>query len=145
MTTPVAFIGHLTAGRAQMGTSLAFHLTFAVLGVGLPFMMLMAEGMHLRTGDPVWRALARRWAKAFAILFAVGAVSGTIISFELGLLWPGFMRYAGPLIGMPFPRLVHAKLKAAKALKVKESLITILATWAGGMMYMKLHVKRSKF
>ena len=67
MTTPVAFIGHLTAGRAQMGTSLAFHLTFAVLGVGLPLMMLMAEGMHLRTGDPVWRALARRWAKALAV------------------------------------------------------------------------------
>ena len=95
MTTPVAFIGHLTAGRAQMGTSLAFHLTFAVLGVGLPLMMLMAEGMHLRTGDPVWRALARRWAKAFAVLFAVGAVSGTIVSFELGLLFPRFMAFAG--------------------------------------------------
>jgi cytochrome d ubiquinol oxidase subunit I len=102
MTTPVAFIGHLTAGRAQMGTSLAFHLTFAVLGVGLPFMMLMAEGMHLRTGDPVWRALARRWAKAFAILFAVGAVSGTIVSFELGLLFPRFMAFAGGVIGLPF-------------------------------------------
>ena len=51
-----------------------------------PVMMLIAEGMHLRTGDRVWLALARRWSKAFAILFAVGAVSGTIISFELGLL-----------------------------------------------------------
>src|SRR3954453_4393899 len=96
------FIGHLTAGRAQMGTSLAFHLTFAVLGVGLPLMMLVVEGMHLRTGDPVWLALARRWSKAFAILFAVGAVSGTIISFELGLLWPGFTRVAGGIIGLPF-------------------------------------------
>ena len=81
--TAATVIDHLTAGRAQMGSSLAFHLTFAVLGVGLPLMMLIAEGMHLRTGDPVWRALARRWSKAFAILFAVGAVSGTIISFEL--------------------------------------------------------------
>jgi len=102
MTTPVAFIGHLTAGRAQMGTSLAFHLAFAVLGVGLPLMMLVAEGMHLRTGDPVWRALARRWARAFAILFAVGAVSGTIVSFELGLLFPRFMAFAGGVIGLPF-------------------------------------------
>jgi cytochrome d ubiquinol oxidase subunit I len=95
-------MSHLVVGRAQMGTSLAFHLSFAVFGVGLPVMMLAAEGMNLRTGDPVWRALARRWSKAFAILFAVGAVSGTIISFELGLLWPGFTRVAGGIIGLPF-------------------------------------------
>jgi cytochrome bd ubiquinol oxidase subunit I len=95
-------MNHLVAGRAQMGTSLAFHLTFAILGVGLPVMMLAAEGLHLRTGDPTWRALARRWSKAFAILFAVGAVSGTIISFELGLLWPRFTDVAGRIIGLPF-------------------------------------------
>jgi cytochrome d ubiquinol oxidase subunit I len=99
---PLASISHVVAGRAQMGTSLSFHLFFAVLGVGLPLMMLIAEGMHLRTGDPVWRALARRWSKVFGVLFAVGAVSGTIISFELGLLWPRFMAYAGGIIGLPF-------------------------------------------
>jgi cytochrome d ubiquinol oxidase subunit I len=93
---------HLIAGRAQMGTSLAFRLSFAVLGVGLPVMMLLAEGMHLRTGDEAWYALARRWSTAFAILFAVGAVSGTIISFELGLLWPRFTEIAGGIIGLPF-------------------------------------------
>src|SRR3954453_9951045 len=97
-----AVIDHLSAGRAQIGTSLAFHLMFAVLGVGLPLMMLIAEGMHLRTGDPVWRALARRWSKAFGILFAVGAVAGTIFSFELGLLFPRFMAFAGGIIGLPF-------------------------------------------
>ena len=107
MLTPVtglamAAVTHLTAGRGQMGTSLSFHLFFAVLGVGLPLMMLTAEGMHLRTADPVWRALARRWSKVFAILFAVGAASGTIISFELGLLWPRFMAFAGGIIGLPF-------------------------------------------
>ncbi len=102
ITLPFGAVSHLTAGRAQMGTSLSFHLFFAVLGVGLPLMMLVAEGMHLRTGDPVWRALARRWAKVFAVLFAVGAASGTIISFELGLLWPRFMAYAGGIIGLPF-------------------------------------------
>lgn len=99
---PLAAISHLTAGRGQIGTSLSFHLFFAVLGVGLPLMMLVAEGMHLRTGDPVWRALARRWSKVFAVLFAVGAASGTIISFELGLLFPRFMAYAGGIIGLPF-------------------------------------------
>ena len=99
---PPAVISHLTAGRSQIGTSLSFHLFFAVLGVGLPLMMLVAEGMHLRTGDPVWRALARRWSKVFAVLFAVGAASGTIISFELGLLFPRFMAYAGGIIGLPF-------------------------------------------
>ena len=97
---PLAAISHLTAGRSQIGTSLSFHLFFAVLGVGLPLMMLVAEGMHLRTGDPVWRALARRWSKVFAVLFAVGAASGTIISFELGLLFPRFMAYAGGIIGL---------------------------------------------
>jgi cytochrome bd ubiquinol oxidase subunit I len=104
MTSSLAFgaVSHLTAGRGQMGTSLSFHLFFAVLGVGLPLMMLIAEGMHLRTGDPTWRALARRWSKVFAILFAVGAASGTIISFELGLLWPRFMAFAGGIIGLPF-------------------------------------------
>src|SRR6202012_3427314 len=97
-----AAVSHLTAGRSQIGTSLSFHLFFAVLGVGLPLMMLVAEGMHLRTGDPVWRALARRWSKVCAVLFAVGAASGTIISFELGLLFPRFMAYAGGIIGLPF-------------------------------------------
>src|SRR6201986_594493 len=102
MTPSIAAVSHLTAGRSQIGTSLSFHLFFAVLGVGLPVMMLAAEGMHLRTGDPVWRALARRWSKVFAILFAVGAASGTIISFELGLLFPRFMAYAGGIIGLTF-------------------------------------------
>src|SRR4051812_28596857 len=95
-------MSHLVAGRAQMGTSLAFHLAFAVFGVGLPVMMVIAEGLHLRSGDRMWLALAQRWSKAFAVLFAVGAVSGTIISFELGLLWPRFTEIAGGVIGLPF-------------------------------------------
>src|SRR5438309_4811365 len=85
-----------------MGTSLAFHIVFAVLGVGLPLLMLVAEGLWLRTQDEVWLNLARRWSKAFGILFAIGAVSGTALSFELGLLWPPFMQFAGPIIGPAF-------------------------------------------
>lgn len=92
----------LLAARAQMAMSLAFHIVFAAAGMGLPLLMALAEAMWLRTGDPGWKALCKRWAKGTAILFAVGAVSGTVLSFELGLLWPGFMALAGPIIGMPF-------------------------------------------
>src|SRR5579862_7904335 len=77
----------LLAARAQMGTSLAFHIIFASLGVGLPLLMCVAEGLALWRHDTTWMMLARRWAKGSAILFAIGAVSGTILSFELGLLW----------------------------------------------------------
>jgi cytochrome d ubiquinol oxidase subunit I len=85
-----------------MGTSLAFHIVFAALGVGLPLLVCIAEGLWLRTHDRVYYDLARTWSKGMAILFAVGAVSGTILSFELGLLWPVFMKYAGGIIGLPF-------------------------------------------
>ncbi|HEX3469062.1 MAG TPA: cytochrome ubiquinol oxidase subunit I [Candidatus Elarobacter sp.] len=93
---------HVIAARAQMGTSLAFHIVFAALGVGLPLLVFIAEGLWLRTGRRAYYELARTWAKGMAVLFAVGAVSGTILSFELGLLWPVFMRYAGAIIGLPF-------------------------------------------
>ncbi len=85
-----------------MALSLGFHIIFAVIGIGMPALMVLAERKWLKTGDPVWLDLAKRWSKGTAILFAVGAVSGTVLSFELGLLWPRFMEYAGPIIGMPF-------------------------------------------
>jgi cytochrome d ubiquinol oxidase subunit I len=92
----------LLAARTQMALSLGFHIVFAEIGIAMPLMMVIAEWRWRRTGDRTYLDLARRWAKGTAILFAVGAVSGTVLSFELGLLWPGFMRFAGPLIGMPF-------------------------------------------
>ncbi len=92
----------LLYARWLMGTSLAFHIVFSAVGVAMPLLMVVAEWRWRRTGAPHHLDLARRWAKGAAILFAVGAVSGTVISFELGLLWPGFMRFAGPIIGMPF-------------------------------------------
>lgn len=92
----------LAAARAQMTLSLAFHILFAVAGMAMPVLMAIAEALHLRTRDPLYRELAHRWAKGTAILFAVGAVSGTVLSFELGLLWPGFMEKAGPVVGLPF-------------------------------------------
>ncbi len=92
----------LLAARTQMALSLGFHIVFAEIGIAMPLMMLVAEWRWLRTRDRAYLYLARRWATGTAILFAIGAVSGTVLSFELGLLWPGFMRFAGPLIGMPF-------------------------------------------
>jgi len=92
----------LLAARTQMGTSLAFHIIFAALGVGLPLLMCIAEGLALRRKDVVWMALTRRWARAAAILFAIGAVSGTILSFELGLLWPTWIKFAGAVVGPAF-------------------------------------------
>ena len=92
----------LTAARAQMEVSLAFHMIFAALGIGLPLLMVVAEGLWLRTGEAHYLGLARKWAKATALTFAVGAVSGTALSFELGLLWPRFMGFAGAMIGPAF-------------------------------------------
>jgi len=95
-------VSDLLAARFQMGLSLAFHIVFAVVGIASPAMMVIAERRWRASGDSIYLDLAKRWARGTAILFAVGAVSGTVLSFELGLLWPGFMRVAGPVIGMPF-------------------------------------------
>jgi cytochrome d ubiquinol oxidase subunit I len=81
-----------------MATSLALHIIFAIIGIALPLMMAIAEALWLRTGEENYRFLARRWAKGSAILFAVGAVSGKVLSFELGLLWHRFMSFAGAII-----------------------------------------------
>jgi len=92
----------LLAARSQMAVSLAFHIIFAVVGIAMPLLMVLAERRWQVTGDPIYLDLAKRWSRGTAVLFAVGAVSGTVLSFELGLLWPGFMEFAGPIIGMPF-------------------------------------------
>ena len=92
----------LLAARGQMAMSLAFHILFAVAGMAMPLLMVLAEWLYQRTGEAATLELAKRWAKGTAILFAVGAVSGTVLSFGLVLLWPQFMRHAGPLVGMPF-------------------------------------------
>ena len=92
----------LLAARSQMGTSLIFHIIFSVLGVGLPLMLFLAEGLALWRKDATWMMLARQWTKTFGILFAIGAVSGAIVEFEITLLWPTFTNYSGAIIGLPF-------------------------------------------
>ncbi|MBD0255984.1 MAG: cytochrome ubiquinol oxidase subunit I [Cytophagales bacterium] len=92
----------LLSARLQMAVSLGFHIIFACIGMVMPFLMAFAHWKWLRTGQPVYLDLTKTWSKGVAIFFATGAVSGTVLSFELGLLWPEFMRHAGPVIGMPF-------------------------------------------
>ncbi|MDQ3500159.1 MAG: cytochrome ubiquinol oxidase subunit I [Actinomycetota bacterium] len=93
---------NLLAARNQMAISLGFHIIFAALGIGFPLITLIAHWRGLRTGDMHYLELARRWSKTMAVLFAVGAVSGTILSFEMGILWPGLMGPFGDVIGLPF-------------------------------------------
>src|SRR6185437_4989068 len=90
------------AARASLAFSLAFHIVFAALGIGLPLMFCIAEGIGLRRRDATWYALARRWSKAAGILLVVGAVSGTALSFEFGLLWPRFMAFGSGIFGLMF-------------------------------------------
>src|SRR2546421_5722936 len=93
---------NLVAARAQMGVSLVFHVIFSVLGVGLPLLLCLAEGLALWRKDGTWLSLSRQWTKAFSALFAIGAVSGAIVEFELALLWSGLVKNAGAIIGLPF-------------------------------------------
>ena len=90
------------AARFQMSISLGFHIIYAAIGMTMPFFMFVAEYKWVKTGKEVYLLLAKSWSKGVAIFFAIGAVSGTVLSFELGLLWPEFMKHAGPIIGMPF-------------------------------------------
>ncbi|MCU1467220.1 MAG: cytochrome ubiquinol oxidase subunit [Actinomycetia bacterium] len=88
--------------RQQMAFSLGFHIVLACIGMSVPFLVVLAEWKGQRTGDPVYTTLARRWAKVMGVLFAVGAVSGTILSFEFGILWPRWMGRFGDVMGLPF-------------------------------------------
>ena len=85
-----------------MAMSLGFHIIFAIIGMAMPLLMIIAEWRWLKTGQEVYLAIAKRWAKGTAIFFAIGAVTGTVLSFQLGLLWPWFMEWAGPIIGPAF-------------------------------------------
>ena len=86
----------LLAARMQMAVSLGFHIVFACIGMVMPFLMAAAHYRYLKTGKQVYKDLSLAWAKGVAIFFATGAVSGTVLSFELGTLWPTFMEHAGP-------------------------------------------------
>ncbi|MEO6685367.1 MAG: cytochrome ubiquinol oxidase subunit I [Dyadobacter sp.] len=90
------------AARSQMALSLGFHIIFSCIGMVMPFFMAVAHYYYLKTDKIVYKNVTKAWSKGVAIFFATGAVSGTVLSFELGLLWPKFMEHAGPIFGMPF-------------------------------------------
>jgi cytochrome d ubiquinol oxidase subunit I len=92
----------LLAARQMQAMSFIFHIPLVCFGIAFPAMVLFAEGLWLRTGNPVYKAVAKRWSKVMLILFAVGVVTGTILSFELGLLWPNFMATFGDVFGLAF-------------------------------------------
>src|SRR5829696_7208116 len=93
---------NLLAARNQMGFTLGFHIVLACFGVAFPLVMLTAEWYGHRKQDPEALRLARNWSKGVAVLFAVGAVTGTVLSFEMGLLWPRFMERFGDVFGIGF-------------------------------------------
>src|SRR5215217_8027782 len=92
----------LLPAREQMAFTLGFHIILVPFGVAFTAIMLIANYRGLRRGDEQALVLARRWSQVSAVLFAVGAVSGTVLSFELGLLWPGLMGRYGAAFGIPF-------------------------------------------
>ncbi|MCG9972754.1 cytochrome ubiquinol oxidase subunit I [Christiangramia crocea] len=93
---------NLDYARLQMAFTLGFHIIFACIGMVMPFFMVVSHKKWLNTRKPVYLDLTKAWQKGVAIFFVTGAVSGTALSFELGMLWPEFMKHAGPVIGMPF-------------------------------------------
>ena len=92
----------LEAARSQMAFTLGFHIILASIGVAFPAIILIANYLGLKRGDAVALDLARRWSKVAAVTFVVGAITGTVLSFEMGLLWPEFMRRFGDVFGLPF-------------------------------------------
>src|SRR3954470_3000838 len=93
---------HLLEARQMQALSFAVHIPLVAFGTAFPAMVLFAEWLHHRTGDPVLRTLARRWTRIMVALFAVGVITGTILSFEMGLLWPNFMASFGGVFGLGF-------------------------------------------
>ena len=93
---------YLFQARQMQALSFAVHIPLVCFGIAFPSLVLLAEWLHLRTGNPFYSQIAKRWSKAMLALFAVGVVTGTILSFELGLLWPNFMATFGDVFGLGF-------------------------------------------
>ncbi len=93
---------YLDEARQMQALSLAVHIPLVCFGIAFPAMVLFMEGLWLRTGDPLYKTIAKRWSKVMITLFAIGVVTGTILSFEFGLLWPEFMSTFGDVFGLAF-------------------------------------------
>lgn len=101
-------MSHLLIARSLFGTTMAFHIIFATIGVGLPLMILTAEIIYQRTNDKDYAIMAKRWTKAFAIILGVSIPTGTIAGVQITLLWPGFMKVIGTVMTLPFQIEIYA-------------------------------------
>ena len=93
---------YLLQARQMQALSFAVHIPLVAFGISLPVMVLFAEWLYLRSGNQVYRTLARRWSRVMLTLFAVGVITGTVLSFEMGLLWPNFTGTFGSVFGLGF-------------------------------------------
>jgi cytochrome bd ubiquinol oxidase subunit I len=119
----------LVIARSLFGTTMAFHIIFATIGVGLPFMMLAAELLYQKTKDRDYVVMAKRWTKAFAVLLGVGIPTGTIAGVQLSLLWPGFMEVIGRVMPLPFQIEIYAFFIEALFMSIYVYAAERIAPW----------------
>jgi cytochrome bd ubiquinol oxidase subunit I len=119
----------LVIARSLFGTTMAFHIIFATLGVGIPLMILVAEIMYQRTNDLDYSVMAKRWTKAFAVLLGVGIPTGTIAGVQLSLLWPGFMEVIGRVMALPFQIEIYAFFVEALFMSIYVYAANRIAPW----------------
>src|SRR6202140_4396266 len=93
---------YLVQARQMQALSFVFHIPLVAFGISFPAMVLFVEWLYLRTGDPLYGTIARRWTRVVVALFAVGVITGTLLSFEMGLLWPEFTARFGSVFGLGF-------------------------------------------
>src|SRR6202167_4375406 len=93
---------YLLQARQMQALSFSVHIPLVCFGIAFPAMILLVEWRYLRSGDELYRTLARRWTRIMVALFAVGVITGTILSFEMGLLWPNFTATFGSVFGLRF-------------------------------------------
>jgi cytochrome bd ubiquinol oxidase subunit I len=119
----------LVIARSLFGTTMGFHIIFATIGVGLPFMILTAEIIYQKTKDIEYVVMAKRWTKAFAILLGVGIPTGTIAGTQLSLLWPGFMKVIGIVMALPFQIEIYAFFIEALFMSIYVYAAERIAPW----------------
>lgn len=119
----------LLIARSLFGTTMGFHIIFATIGVGLPFMILTAELIYQKTKDIEYVVMAKRWTKAFAVLLGVGIPTGTIAGVQLSLLWPGFMEVIGKVMALPFQIEIYAFFIEALFMSIYVYAAERIAPW----------------
>jgi cytochrome d ubiquinol oxidase subunit I len=120
---------HLLTARSLFGTTMAFHIIFATLGVGMPLMILLAELLYQKTKDRDYAIMANRWTKGFAILLGIAIPSGTIAGVQLSLLWPGFMEVIGKVMALPFQIEIYAFFVEALFMSIYVYAADRIAPW----------------